>query len=137
MCDKKQRWYQHLICLDIVSYILIYFSKCFIYIVYDFDENYNEINQKRQMQKLTKGSMMTYITNRFSVKRPSIVRVSRSDYQTFSSVMLLFGGASMALLAVGAICPGMVVGLLCPMFFPCHHQLHANLNPFMELYSML
>ena len=47
-------------CLDIVQYLLISFNTRVIYIVYDVDENSNEINQKRQMQKLTKGSMKTY-----------------------------------------------------------------------------
>ena len=49
--------------LDIVWYGLIYSSKDYIYIVYDDDESFNEINQKTQMQKLTKGSMITYINN--------------------------------------------------------------------------
>ena len=38
------------------------FNKGVIYMVYDLDENYDEINQKRQMPKLTKGSIIAYIT---------------------------------------------------------------------------
>ena len=41
--------------------MLIYFNKVFIYIVYEVDENFPEIHQRRQMRKLTKGIMITHI----------------------------------------------------------------------------
>ena len=43
--------------------LLIFLNNDFIYTVYDLDENSDGINQKRQMQKSTKGSMITYITS--------------------------------------------------------------------------
>ena len=61
MCDKEGRWYKKMICLDIVWYMLISFNRGVIYIVYDIDDKSDEINQKRQMQKLPKDSMITYI----------------------------------------------------------------------------
>ena len=45
--NKKQWWYQHLICLDVVQHTWKLFYEDVIYSVYDLDENSNEIRQKR------------------------------------------------------------------------------------------
>ena len=47
--------------------------------VYEFDENSDEINQQRQMQTLTKGSMITYIIQGFADPKQELISSMSAD----------------------------------------------------------